>query len=87
MITVDKVMSGENFDFSSEPNVGGGQAEHHAGSERRYLGVTFACCGIYCRVYLNDAQTAYVGNCPRCYKKVKFRVGSGGSDDRFFTAY
>jgi len=55
--------------------------------ERRFLGVRFACCDVYARVYVNQAETAYVGNCPRCAKRIEIGIGAGGSDSRFFTAY
>jgi hypothetical protein len=53
---------------------------------RPFVGVQFECCGIYARVYRNAAGTAYVGNCPRCAKKIELKIGPGGSDSRFFTA-
>jgi len=56
-------------------------------SAKRFLGVHFACCDVYSRVYLNHDQTAYVGHCPQCAKQVQMKVGSGGTDARFFTVY
>ncbi len=53
---------------------------------RRFLGVRFACCEVYARVYVNRANTAYVGNCPRCAKRIEIGIGTGGSNARFFTA-
>ncbi|HBJ38511.1 MAG TPA: hypothetical protein DDZ51_27905, partial [Planctomycetaceae bacterium] len=55
-------------------------------SARPFVGVQFECCSIYARVYRNAAGTAYVGNCPRCAKKIELKIGPGGSDSRFFTA-
>ncbi len=60
-----------------------GQADKSA---RPFVGVQFECCSIYARVYRNVAGTAYVGNCPRCAKKIELKIGAGGSDSRFFTA-
>lgn len=53
---------------------------------RPFVGVQFECCSIYARVYKNAAGTAYVGNCPRCAKKIELKIGPGGSSSRFFTA-
>ena len=53
----------------------------------KFLGVQFACCDIYARIYINREQTAYQGHCPRCAKQVRFQVGQGGTDARFFTVY
>ena len=55
--------------------------------KRKYIGVKFNCCGVYLRVYVNRDGTAYEGRCPKCYKSVKFKIGSGGTDHRFFEAY
>jgi hypothetical protein len=55
---------------------------------RSFIGVTFSCCNVYTRLYLNKAGTAYEGSCPRCYRRkaVVKVVVEGGVDDRFFTA-
>ncbi len=52
----------------------------------RFLGIHFVCCDVYSRVYPNRAQTAYVGHCPRCAKRIELQIGSGGTDSRFFKA-
>lgn len=49
-----------------------------------FLGIHFSCCDVYARIYTNRAQTAYVGNCPRCAKRVQLQIGAGGTDSRFF---
>jgi hypothetical protein len=51
---------------------------------RPFIGVKFACCGTYQRLYRSPDGTAYRGRCPRCMKPVEFKVGPGGSDSRFF---
>ena len=56
-------------------------------SQRGFLGIRFACCDVYARIYTNRDGTAYVGNCPRFQKQIKIGIGPGGSDSRFFTAY
>jgi len=53
---------------------------------RQYIGVRFECCGVYQRVYLNRAGTAYVGWCPKCARRAEVRVDPAGTRDRFFRA-
>jgi len=78
-------MVGENLDLSS---LGPGEERHRRNpGGRRFVGIQFACCGIYSRVYVNRDETAYEGYCPRCSKPVRLRIGPGGTDSRFFTVY
>lgn len=51
---------------------------------RPWIGVRFLCSGQYLRVYRNRAGDAYLAACPRCGKTVRFRVGHGGVQERFF---
>ena len=46
----------------------------------------FECCNIYQRVYINKERNAYEGRCPKCFTEVKVRIGTDGSDTRFFRA-
>jgi hypothetical protein len=55
--------------------------------QRKFIGVRFNCCGIYVRIYVNKEGTAYEGRCPKCYRPVKFKIGTGGTDSRIFEAY
>jgi hypothetical protein len=54
---------------------------------RPFVGVLMKCCRTYVRAYLNAAQDAFVGWCPRCAAKVEIEaVEEGGSTSRFFEA-
>jgi hypothetical protein len=77
-------MSGEHLDLYAPAASPAKAASPKAPT--RFLGVHFACCDAYLRVYLNADQSAYVGHCPKCARRVRFAVGPGGSDARFFTA-
>ena len=37
--------------------------------------------------YVNKDNTAYEGTCPKCFKKVRIKIGKEGSNNRFFKAY
>ena len=90
-------MPGDYLDLSSDPegqsrdcNVAPDGAEAgtaRSGSGRRFVGIHFACCDAYARVYINRQETAYVGHCPRCMRRVELKIGPGGTDSRFFTAF
>lgn len=51
---------------------------------RPWLGVRFVCAGSYQRVYRSPDATVYRARCPKCAKPINFRVGQGGSSQRFF---
>jgi hypothetical protein len=51
---------------------------------RPFLGVNFAACRVYGRLYRNRAGTAYEGHCPRCGKLVQVAIGAHGISQRFF---
>ena len=73
------------FDMSSDPHP---QSPCKTGrAQRRYVGIRFACCDVYTRIYVNRAETAYEGYCPKCSRPVRISIGPGGTDCRFFTAY
>lgn len=78
--------TGDHLDLSSD--VPQRPRELAAAREtRKFLGVHFACCEVYGRVYPNRAGDHYIGHCPRCAKRLSIRIGPGGTEQRFFTAY
>lgn len=79
-------MPGEQLDLTSDIVPASDESSPPSAAGRRFVGIRFACCDVYTRVYVNRAGTAYEGNCPRCSRRVTIRIGPGGSDARFFTA-
>ncbi|MCA9275203.1 MAG: hypothetical protein KDA29_04180 [Phycisphaerales bacterium] len=51
---------------------------------RPWLGVHFVCSGMYQRVYRDLNGDRYLARCPKCGKTITFKVGPGGSNQRFF---
>ncbi len=78
-------MAGENLDLTSKDSRLPDARPSTTG--RRFVGIRFACCDVYARVYVNRDGTAYEGRCPRCSRPVEIKIGPGGTDSRFFTAY
>jgi len=56
-------------------------------NNKNFLGIMFKCCNVYSRIYKNKEGTYYIGNCPKCLKQVKIKVGEKGTTSRFFEAY
>ncbi|MGV6814886.1 MAG: hypothetical protein ACWA5W_07765 [Phycisphaerales bacterium] len=54
------------------------------GGQRPWLGIQFTCAGAYQRVYRTADGSRYLARCPRCGKSMTFRVGEGGTNQRFF---
>ena len=79
-------MAGEQLDLTDTPSDDDRRGGTSATSGRRFVGIHFVCCDVYTRVYVNRDETAYDGNCPRCAKRVRLRIGPGGTNARFFTA-
>ena len=78
-------MAGENLDLTSGEQTAPPAKMGAAG--RRFIGIRFDCCDVYTRVYVNRDETAYEGQCPKCFRPVHLSIGRGGTDCRFFTAY
>jgi hypothetical protein len=85
--TGESWMSGENLDIYSGDDFDQPAAPAGGRQSRRFLGIQFACCDVYARIYVNRSETAYEGNCPKCGKPVCILIGEGGTDKRFFIAY
>lgn len=81
-----KTMDDNRFDASIPPPLSFARPAGHRAHDR-FLGIRFACCGVYARIYVNRAGTAYDGHCPRCSRPVRIAIGPGGTDGRFFTVY
>ena len=79
-------MVGEHLDVTDGPDGENRPGGARPTDSRRFVGVHFTCCDVYTRVYLNREATAYEGNCPKCAKRVRLRIGPGGTNARFFTA-
>jgi len=77
-------MAGEHLDLTSDPSPN--EDKPRSADSRRFVGIHFTCCDVYTRVYINRDATAYEGNCPKCAKRMRLRIGPGGTYARFFTA-
>jgi hypothetical protein len=55
-----------------------------ASAQRPWIGVRFLCAGAYVRVGRSPDGSSYNAMCPRCGKRVRFRVGPGGTSSRYF---
>jgi len=51
---------------------------------RQYVGITFNCCNVYTRIYINKKRDAFVGWCPKCAKNVTIKISPDGEDSQFF---
>ena len=76
-------MVGEHLDMSSD----NAQPPAQPAAARRFVGIHFACCDVYTRVYVNRTETAYEGRCPKCCRQIRIGISPGGTDCRFFEAH
>lgn len=84
---------GDRITIGNADVVGGSSAQDKriakpqaAGEAKKFLSVWFRCCHTYGRMYRNQAQTEYVGRCPKCGAEVSARIGHGGTNRRMFEA-
>jgi hypothetical protein len=64
---------------------GSAQPAATSGADQRpWIGVQFACCGIYARVYRRIDTHFYLVKCPHCGQKSTVRVAPGGVSSRLF---
>lgn len=78
-------MADEPIELSSDP---ANAAERTVtGVRRPFLGIHFACCGVYSRIYVNASGSAFAGNCPRCGKRIEVGISPEGETGQFFSAY
>ncbi|MEQ8615559.1 MAG: hypothetical protein RIB44_03085 [Lacipirellulaceae bacterium] len=78
--------SGNKLDLTSPATPPSASVRDGRTEASRFLGVHFACCEVYSRIYVNREGTAYVGHCPKCAGRVSFQIGKGGTSSRFFSA-
>lgn len=55
--------------------------------KKKYLGIHFACCNVYTRIYVNNVGNAYKGRCPHCLRRLSVKIGKNGVKDRFLVAF
>lgn len=72
----------DSLDLSVRPegnsDAGGGEGS------RPCLRVYFACANKYTHVYRRPDAGHYTARCPQCGKAMTFKVGEGGTSERFF---
>lgn len=77
--TSTRVLQGEAAAPVQSPGTRPANDDH-----RPFIGLEFACCKTYSRVYANAEHTAFVGRCPRCAKPVQIRISPDGQPGQFF---
>ena len=51
---------------------------------RPFVGVHFACCNVYLRVYRAADNQHYFARCPRCGRSIEFVESDTGEESRNF---
>lgn len=80
----------DQVELSSRPEAaGGGASGGQAGPFERagtggYLRLWFDCSKQYARAQKSLDGKSYTGRCPSCGKTMRFVVGAGGTQQRFF---
>ena len=77
-------MLGHHLDLSSPPP--SSPPAPRLGQRRHYVGIHFACCDVYVRVYLRHDRQAAQTHCPRCWRRVMLQFDAAGSTARFLQA-
>jgi hypothetical protein len=77
-------MSGDPRDYKLDLSSLKQPEEPKQPASRPFIGVHFNCCGVYQRIYRSADGLRYEGRCPRCMRTIRFAVGQGGTDERYF---
>lgn len=64
----------DSIDLSSDP---GPSSSSAAPAKRPFVGVHFACCHVYQRVYVTPGSREVLAHCPRCAKRMRLQVVEG----------
>lgn len=73
----------ESIDLSSDPRPRAGNDLEEANLRRPFVGIHFACCNAYLRVYPEVSGKVKILNCPRCARPLKVEFSEGGQDSQF----
>ncbi len=71
----------DSYVRAGDGQAGGGSG---VGTGRPWIGVRFVCASKYVRVFRSADGAGYLARCPTCGRDMWFRVGSGGTSERFF---
>ena len=77
-------MPSDPRDYKLDLSASVNQPSAAAPTGRPFISVKFTCCNVYLRIYRSADGTKYEGRCPKCARPVRFLVGTGGTNERFF---